>query len=267
MFTLDDLIIDRILMATAEDSNGALLYTLTQLTDATIEITAESREARDARGSLVKRFYNAKSGTFSATNAMLNLNLLASSSGNDKQVAGAGALAIQMPRILVVKQGTATVDLLADGETLIAGSVRVNALGNNGALGKAYELGTGSASATEFIITGDVLTLPTDTTVDKFVVKYERKTENGVKIVNSSNQFPGTVKLTLQALAIDPCTPDVVREVYIIIPSFQVSPEVSITVNSEGTLDYSGDLQVNYCSGDQELYSIVMCGDDEYDED
>jgi hypothetical protein len=42
-----------------------------------------------------------------------------------------------------------------------------------------------------------------------------------------------------------------------------VSPEVSITINTEGTLDYTGDMQISYCSPDKELYTIVMCGDDE----
>lgn len=263
-FKLDDIVIDRIQIAVAEKTDGTLLYTLTQLSEATIETTAESKEARSAEGSLIKKFYQGKSGTFTATNAMLNLNILASATGTDKEVAGSGT-EIQAPKILIVNQDTETVDLLADGELMVSGSIRVNALGNNGAMGKAYTLGAGSASATEFIYNSStgVLTLPTDTTVDRFVVKYERKSPNAVKITNSSDKFPSTVKLTLKALAIDPCEPDTVRACYIIIPSFQVSPEVSITVNTEGTLDYTGDMQISYCSADKELYTIVMCQDDE----
>lgn len=59
-FALDDIIIDRIQMAIAEKSDGTLLYTLTQLSEATIETTAESKEARDANGSLIKTFYQGK---------------------------------------------------------------------------------------------------------------------------------------------------------------------------------------------------------------
>jgi hypothetical protein len=261
---LDDIVIDRIQMATAEKTDGTLLYTLTQLSEATIETTAESKEARSAEGSLIKRFYTGKAGTFTATNAMLNLNVLAAATGTEKEVASELAK-IQMPKIIIVKKDVETVDLLADGEDMVSGSIRVNALGNNGAMGKAYTLGTDAASATEFIYNSStgVLTMPTDTTVDRFVVKYERKTQNAVKITNSADKFPSTVKLTLKALAIDPCEPDTVRSCYIIIPSFQVSPEVSITINTEGTLDYTGDMQISYCSPDKELYTIVMCGDDE----
>lgn len=262
MFTLDDIVIDRIQMATAEKTDGTLLYTLTQLSEATIETTAESTDATAADGSLIKKFYRGKTGTFSATNAMINLNVVGAASGSEKEV-GTAEKKIQMPKIVIVNKGTATIDLV-DGvnETLVEGTVRVNALGNNGAMGKAYELSEGEASATEFVIAGNKLTLPTDETADRFVVKFDREATNAVKITNSADKFPSTVKLTLKALAIDPCEPDTLRSCYIIIPSFQVSPELTITLSTEGTLDYSGDMQISYCSADKELYTIVMCGDD-----
>lgn len=263
-FTLDDIVIDRIQMAVAEKTDGTLLYTLTQLSEATIETTAESKEARSAEGSLIKKFYQGKAGTFTATNAMINLNVIGAASGTEKEVATTDKK-IQMPKIVIVNQGTPTVTLVntAVGEALVAGSVRVNALGNNGAMGKAYKLGSGSASETDFTISGNVLTLPTDSSVDRFVIKFERETANSVKITNASDKFPGTVKLTLKALAVDPCEPDTLRACYIVIPSFQVSPEISITLSTEGTLDYKGDMQISYCSADKELYTVVMCGDDE----
>lgn len=268
MFTLDDLVIDRIQMATAEKTDGTLLYTLTQLSEATIETTAESKEARSAEGSLIKKFYQGKAGTFTATNAMINLNVIGAASGSEKEVADSNNM-ITVPRILVVNQGVATVDLLNTGEQLAlfdgAPNVRVNALGNNGAMGKSYTLTSGEVDATHFAlnVSTGVLTLPNDPGADRFVIKYDRKTANAVKITNSSDKFPGTVKLTLKALAIDPCEPDTLRSCYIIIPSFQVSPELSITLSTEGTLDYTGDMQISYCSPDKELYTVVMCGDDE----
>lgn len=49
-FMIDDFIIDRIQMGIAESSDGTLLYTLTQLSEATIETTAESTDAVDNTG-------------------------------------------------------------------------------------------------------------------------------------------------------------------------------------------------------------------------
>lgn len=62
MFKLDDIIIDRIQMAVATDFNDNPLYTLTQLSEATIDITAESVDAVDRDGVLIKRFWRGKTG-------------------------------------------------------------------------------------------------------------------------------------------------------------------------------------------------------------
>ena len=74
-FTLDDIVIDRVQYGFAEDLDGNPLYTLTQLQDATINISAESTDATDNQGNLIKRFWKAKTGEFTANNAMINLLL------------------------------------------------------------------------------------------------------------------------------------------------------------------------------------------------
>lgn len=251
-FKLGDLIVDRISMGYAEKFDGTPLYVLTQLSDASIEISAESRDAVDKDGTLIKRFWNAKTGEFTATNAMINLNVLAAQSGNDAKMAGTGANAITMPRIIVVKSGsTATLTGYAAGN-----AIRVNALGTNGAMGKAYTAGA-SASATEYVISGTTFTPPTDSGETQYVVKYDRSVTEGVEILNSADKFPQTCKLTLKALVVDPCESDTLRSAYIVLPSFQPSPETTIALNSDNpTLDFNGSLQVSYCSADKELYKI-----------
>lgn len=96
-FKLDDIVIDRIQIAIAEKTDGTPLYTLTQLSEATIETTAESKEAKSAEGSLIKKFYQSKAGTFTAKNAMINLNVIGAASGSDKIVADTSNM-IQMPK-------------------------------------------------------------------------------------------------------------------------------------------------------------------------
>ena len=238
-FRLDDIIIDRIQMAVAEDFDGNLLYTLTQLADATISITAESKDAVDAQGTLIKRFYQGKQGEFTANNAMLNLNIIGAASGEGKKIATAESKVV-MPRIITVKAG-ATVELKEFEE----GTVVVNALSNNGAMGEAFKLGE-AASATEFAINGKVLTPPTADGVDQYVVKYDRPCADGVAIINKADKFPSTVRLTLKALCVDPCSADTLRACYIVMPSFQVSPEHEINFTTDGQLTYTGALQVDF---------------------
>lgn len=258
-FKLDDIIIDRIQYGVAEDFDGNLLYTLTQLSEATINITAESKDAVDATGTLIKRFWQGKTGEFTAQNAMINLNIVGAASGEGKVVATDEAQ-IEMPKIMVVKAGEKPT--LTD---YVDGTVTVNAIGTNGAMGKAYtKSAEANASETEYALSGDgQLTLPTDATETQFIVKYIRKVKSGVTIANKADKFPQTVKLTLKALAVDPCAADTLKAVYIELPSFQVSPEVEISLTTDAQLNYSGALQVDYCSADKVLYKIYFADEDE----
>lgn len=235
-FRLGDFIIDRIIMGYAESTDQTTpLYTLTQLSDASIEVTAESKDATDAEGNLIKRFWQGKSGTFTATNAMLNLAILAAKSGNDAELATAENI-IDMPKIVTVKSSVTTVDVT----DAVADTILVNAFTNDGSLGKAYTLGT-TASATEFSVVSNTLTLPTDASnTEKYVIKYIRKVDDGVKIVNGAGAYPKTVRLTLKAVGVAPCEPDILKPLYIVLPSFQPSPETTINLTTDGQLDFNG---------------------------
>lgn len=256
-FTLDDIVIDRVQYGFAEDLNGNPLYTLTQLQDATINISAESTDATDNQGNLIKRFWKAKTGEFTANNAMINLNVIGAASGEGKKIASQQNK-IKMPKIITVKAGTKVT--LKDA---IEGSVKVNAFSANGSMGEAYEKET-TADPTHYSLSGEKeFEPPKAEGVDTYIVKYDRDVESGVAITNRADKFPQTVKLTLKALAVDPCHSDVLKGLYIELPSFQVSPEVEISLTTDGQLAYSGSMQVDYCSSDKALYHIYWADEDE----
>ena len=144
-----------------------------------------------------------------------------------------------MPAIKKVKAGeTATF------AGYINGSEKVHALANNGTMGDRFEKGA-TASETNYAITDQGLfTPPAAEGVTQYIVEYNRVVKDGVAIYNKADKFPGTVKLVLKALAIEPCTADTLRAGYLVLPSFQVRPEVSIGLTTDATLDYTGDLQV-----------------------
>ena len=258
-FTLDGIVIDRIQMGIAETTDQSeLLYTLTQLTEPTIEITAESKDATDANGTLIKRFYTGKSGTFTAQNAFIDFNILGASTGSGKEVASAQN-SFTIPRIIYVDADETTVDI---DDVVVEGSMKVNAIANNGTMGKAYTQGAGGDGNT-YAFSDGRLTMPQDANADRYVVKYDRTvTADAVRVLNKANQYPDTIRLTLKALAIDPCDAGTVRACYIVLPSFQVSPETSIDLQTESTLEYTGELQVDYCSADKTLYEIYMVESD-----
>lgn len=261
-FNLGDIIIDRIQYGWAEKFDGTPLHVLTQLSEASIEITAESKDAVDKDGTLVKRFWQGKTGTFTATNAMLSMPVLASMSGITPDIVSDGVLGtgssgtLTMPKIITANSGQ---ELTLTG--YVEGTMHVAELSASGSMGAVCTAGANS-TATTYVVNGTTFTAPTNTG-KQYIVKYDRTVSNGAIIHNSADKFPDTIKLYLKVLAVDPCSADTLKAAYVELPSFQPSPETTIQFTTDGTLDYSGDLQVDYCSANKALYNIYWCDDDE----
>lgn len=259
-FKLGDLVVDRIIMGVAEKSDGTLLYTLTNLQEATIDITADSQDAVDGTGAVIKTFYRAKTGTFTATNSTINLPVIGAMSGTDPVYATPQA-AITMPRILTVAKNTG-IELPGITDNGANSNVVVYSINNNGTLGDPY--GTSEYTITPVENKPSTLAITPHSGDTKWIIKYNREvTSNGMKIQNRSDAFPKSVKLTLKVLIVDPCETDTVRAAYVILPNFQPSPELSVGFSTDSTIDFTGILQTSYCGADKVLYEIVVCSDDE----
>lgn len=267
MFKLGDIVVKEVLYAIARNI-GTLepLYILTQLSEASINITAESSDVTDKNGNVVARIFRSKNGEFQAVNAFLNTNILAAS-GATATVASADA-PINLPKIVKVKKSDRTLAV----DELVDGTVTINQYYGDGRIGKAYTLGS-SASATEFAITApsggetvSTITLPTDNEAEYYLVIFTRKVSEGAKIVNSANEFPDSVDMLLKVTYYDPCNKSEVKAAYVEMPSFKVSPETTVSFNPESpTMDFNGTLEIDYCSDDKELYTIGLV--DEVDAD
>lgn len=145
---------------------------------------------------------------------------------------------------------------------------------NNGTLGKKFILGN-TANATDFVYNDQtgVLSLPVSDEYTQYLIRYDRRvdgtanTTGAVEMINKADKFPGTIRLILKVLCVDPCSADTLRAAYIDVPSFQVSPESEVSLSSDNqTIDFNGQLQVSYCDADKRLYSIYVVEDDEEDE-
>lgn len=252
-FRLGDKIYKEILYFYTEDlSTQNPLYVLTQLNNATVDITAESTDVNDKNGNLVKKIWKSKVGSFSATNAFVNTNIIAASSGSTPIFASSDNK-VTMPRMLHVKAGT-NVNL---GD-YVAGSVKVAQYFGDGSIGKTYELGE-TANETNFAIATDTkeLTLPTDAETEMYFVKYLREVESGALISNKADEFPSSVRAIMKATYYNPCKKNELKADYIEFPSFQVSPETSFPINADSaTMDFKGDLEIDYCGTDKVLYNV-----------
>lgn len=260
-FTLGNFTVKEIIFGVAQNFSDQLLYTLDQLTSASIEVSSDPKEVTDKYGNVVRSIYMSKTATFNSTSAMLSPALLNAASGSDIVEATATS-AIEMPKILVVNPG-ATVDV----SEAVADSIEVMGLFNNGANGKRltastaadYAAGTYAEDTTEHTIT---LPAAVSTTVlegaDKYFIKYNRNATSGMKLANYSNVFPDTIRLTLYAAIMDPCE-DTYRAAYIYIPSFQPDPSVTISLDVDNQeVDYKGNINVDFCGNDKALYFIYF---------
>lgn len=256
-FKLDNVLIDSIDYVLVTDLNDNPLYTLTQVSESTIDISGVSKEANDKDGNLMKKFWKGKTGTYTATNAMCSTNIVGAMSGQGVEIA-TSENQIEMPKFLIVKAGSKVE--LKDYEN--GGFIKVAALDANGAMGDVYEMTT-QADGTHFSISEKTLTPPTADGVTRYLVFYKRKVKNGMAITNRADKFPSTVHVYMKVLYVDPCSVDTLRYGTVYLPSFQVSPEVSITFTTEGTLDFKGDLQVDYCGDEKVLYQMFFDDDTE----
>ena len=143
-FNLGNFAVKEIIYGVAQNFENDLLYTLDQLTSASIEVSSDPIEISDKNGNVIRTIYQSKSATFSATSALLSPVLLNAQSGSPMEVAASGS-AIEMPFITIVAAGT-TIEA-TDAKT---GTIHVMGLYNNGANGKVLAQGTSAVVDVSF---------------------------------------------------------------------------------------------------------------------
>ena len=256
-FKLGNHYIDEILYGVAQDDNDDIKYALDQLSGANIEISADSSDVTDKKGNIIRTTYRTKTGTFTATNALLHPAALNAQSGKEITYATSAA-AIQMPKIYVVEAGHAI-----QVPDLKSGTLRVIGLYGNGANAPALD-----ATASAALVTGTgsnaVFTAPaagTDQPI-QYLIRYERDVVSGAMLTNTTKDLPALVKLTLFCSYGDPCNNDL-KPCYVVIPRFAADPSMTISLDAETQeVDFSGNLNVDYCAGTQALYYIYYPEED-----
>lgn len=254
-FNKNELILDKVRSLTAHDlSDDAMLLRLTSLEDPSLQCTAEGEEVVDAIGSVITTLYRAKRATFSATNSLISLDLAASQYGTKKEVASEDSKIVTCTyEILTIENGTVTLKHTPSNDVLWIYSVA------NGETGTGYKAGS-AASATEFTIADNVITVPTDLT-GKVYVEYEYETANAVRVVNSASNFPEACKVRIYAYFRDKCNENLVYSGVIICPKAKLNPEqVELALTSTGKHAFEFTMMKDYCAeeGEDELFTIVV---------
>jgi hypothetical protein len=265
-FNKSELILDRVRSITAHDyTDNTLLFRLAALEDPTLSTSAESEELTDSAGTPIATLYRAKKATFSASNALISLDLLAAQYGaTRKNATDTSKLTDYTYEILTIKKEgtdeapTYSVDKLKHAPTTNSIKYIYSIKGNQ--IGQSYAFGA-AASATEFTVSTDgQITLPTGLTEGKIFVEYQYESENATSIVNKVNEFPKSCDLIIYAYFKDICDESKLYSGKIICHRAKLNPEqVELALNSTGKHPFEFQMVKDYCSeDDDELFTIVI---------
>lgn len=248
-----------ILYGLASNFSDELLYTLDQLSSATIEITAESTDITDKKGNVVRRIYRSKSGNFTANNAFLHPAIMNAASGSEIEHASEEA-AIRMPKIISVNAGEEI-----DVADAVEGTIHVMGLFGNGANDVEIIQGTEAIVGETYKLADNKLTVPGSATdaPTSYIIRYERDVKSGMKLSNMADKFPNTVHMTFLCSYVDPCN-DALKPCYVYIPSFMPDPSVTINLDAENQeMSFNGTLQMDYCSGKNKILYVIYYPDED----
>ena len=252
--------VKEVILGLAQNFDGEVLYTLDQLTSAQIEISSDPTQVTDKNGNVIRNIYKSKSGTFTANSAMLSPAILQAQSGTLAENASDDS-AITMPRISFIAPG-GVLDVAEARE----GTIHVMGRYFNGADDVELKAGTTAVAGKTYAYddTLKTVTVPAagEGLPEQYTIIYDVDRTSGMKIANTANSFPDTIKLTLYAAIMDPCS-DTYKSAYIVLPSFQPDPSTTISFDSDNQeTSFNGNLQIDFCSCQKALYYIYFDNED-----
>lgn len=253
MINVDELILDRVRSLIFTDlATGEVIGRLTKLEESSLQTAAEAEEVTDAIGALITKIFRAKTGRYEATNSLFSMNLAAIQYGTKKEVADENNTIIAaVEEILTVADGKVTLKYVPSNEIKYIYKLE------NGNIATKYVVGA-AASATEFAINGQEITVPTDVT-GKIYVEYEHASKSAVRVVNNTENFPEAVGVKIFAIFKNVCNENQKYAGAVVAKKGKIDPSsIDLALNSTGKHPFAIDFMKDYCDEDADLFSIVI---------
>lgn len=242
-------------------TDGSVLYSINQIEDPSLSITADETTAVDALGTTIATFQRSKNCEFSASNSLFDLSLLAAQMGVDKKVATATSkLTVPCFETIDITAGATTATLSHTPKEAVT---EIYALNGDNTLGTKYTVATaGTAGASNFSISGTKITLPADVTAlpadSQIFVMYDYETENAVAVTGTATDFPTAGKFVLEVLGNDVCDPTTLIYAYIVFPNAKLSSEVDLGFTTDSKHGFTLKCQQSYCDPQKKLFEIII---------
>ncbi len=250
---VNELILDKVRSLIFTDlSDGSVIGRLTMLEEPSLQTAAEGEDVTDAQGALITKIFRAKTGRFEATNSLLSMDLLAQQYGSAKEVANAtDKITVPCEETLTVEGGKITLSHTPSN------TVKYIYKLENGALAQKYTVGA-TASETEFAINEAVITVPTDVT-GKIYVEYEYESEDAVRVVNNTENFPEAVGVKIFAIFKDQCNENVKYAGSIVANKGKIDPSsIDTALTATGKHAFAIDFMKDHCAENADLFSVII---------
>ena len=255
-FNKNEVVLEKIKQASLYDlESGILLNRLTSIEDPSLNTTAEKEEVVDAQGNTITDIYRAKKATFGGSNSLFSFDLAASQFGAKKEVASADNKIINYyAETKEIAGGKVTLS-----RTPVENSISYIYIIENGEIGESYKVGAAVSESEAVVSTDGVITVPTSVEDGgKVYVEYAYESEEAIRVVNKTNEYPTAGKLVILALFRDKCTDKTILG-SIICPKAKLNPEsVDLSLTPTGKHPFEYTMMKDYCSDEDELFEIVL---------
>lgn len=261
--------IDRVVRGVMLDkSSKALLWSINQITEPSLEGTTESRQILDFLDNPIAELDRAKTLALSGTNAVFDLGLLAAQWGSEiNQSSAIKSFVAPSFEEFDVKHGdSGTVTLahtpVGTGAEAIPFIYLLDGAGN---VSKKYSYGA-AASADAFSFEGNTLTYPTDIVSETnkeaaFLVIYNytaNDEDKALEVINSADKFPRTGSFLMEVLFRDNCNQAMCYYGYIEISNAKLDGNATVNLTPDGKHPFSIKAMKEYCARDGRLCRIII---------
>lgn len=117
----------------------------------------------------------------------------------------------------------------------------------------------GETAESQFSVTGTEVTLPTGANLkagDRFVVKYQYESEEGIAINDSADKFSTEGEFVIEAFCYNPCDKANKKLMRIIFPNAKMDNAIDMTFTNELAHPVKISATQEYCSEDKRLFRI-----------
>ena len=263
-FDINNFAIDRILRGLmVSPSTGAVMWSITQITEPTLSITTEESEVVDAIGAPITSFNRAKRAEFTANNSLFDLGLFAAQGGTEKQIASEEKKIVTPIFETIVVPNSVTTAVALKHTPLVTPN-EIYRLKGDGTLGEKLVYNA-SAETGKFTYDNEAhtITFPDDAVAGtQYFITYDYEASSAVGVTGDAINFPQSGRFIMEVLGADVCDPNVKIHAYVDFPNAKLDGNVDATFTTEGTHPFTIKAQQQYCDSQKILYKLLIPEED-----